>query len=170
MSALTDFRKAKDDFFKNNYQSPLEAGQKSTFEGLKYFPENPALRFDLELEKKPQPEQITMPTSTGDQQDYLHMGQIQFKVQGQSATLQVYLPVDGGEYFIPFVDATAPAETYGAGRYLEPDDLGGGRLHIDFNLAYNPYCAYNDRWSCPIPPRQNRLTVRIEAGEKNFHE
>ena len=110
-----------------------------------------------------------MPTSTGDQQEYWHVGHVSFSVNGRTASLQAYLPTEGGNYFIPFVDATAPAETYGAGRYLEPEDLGDGRLHLDFNLAYNPYCAYNDRWSCPIPPRQNRLPVRIEAGEKNFH-
>lgn len=170
MSELTEFRKAKDAFFKEKYQSPLDNQEKAAFIGLKYFPENPALRFDLDLEKYPKPDQVTMPTSTGDQQEYWHIGQIHFSVQGKAATLQVYVPVEGGDYFIPFVDATAPAETYGAGRYLEPEDLGGGRLHIDFNLAYNPYCAYNDRWSCPIPPRQNRLSVRIEAGEKIFHE
>jgi uncharacterized protein (DUF1684 family) len=170
MSELTEFRKAKDHFFKENYQSPLDGQEKKTFNGLKYYPENPDLRFDLPLEKFPKPEQITMPTSTGDQQEYFHVGQIRFSVQGQAAILQVYLAVDGGEYFIPFVDATAPDETYGSGRYLEPEDLGDGRLHVDFNLAYNPYCAYNDRWSCPIPPRQNRISVRIEAGEMKYHE
>ncbi len=170
MSELDDFRKMKDSFFKENYQSPLEGTQKRDFTGLKYFPENPALCFDLDLEKFPQADQVTMPTSTGDQQDYLHVGQIHFTVNGKTAALQVYLAVDGGDYFIPFVDATAPTETYGAGRYLEPEDLGDGRLHVDFNMAYNPYCAYNDRWSCPIPPRENRLNVRIEAGEKKFHE
>ncbi len=169
MTELTDFRKAKDAFFKDNYQSPLDSQEKATFTGLKYFPENPAMRFDLELEKLPQPDQITMPTSTGDQQEYLHVGQVNFSVQGKPAALQVYIPAEGGDYFIPFVDATAPEQTYGSGRYVEPEDLGEGRLHLDFNLAYNPYCAYNDRWSCPIPPRQNRLSVRIEAGEKNYH-
>jgi uncharacterized protein len=169
MSELTEFRKAKDAFFKTNSQSPLDSQEKAGFNGLKYFPENPALRFDLLLEKSPASEQVTMATSTGDEQQYWHAGQVRFSVEGQPASLHVYLPVDGGDYFIPFVDATAPAETYGAGRYLEPEDLGDGRLHLDFNLAYNPYCAYNDRWSCPLPPRQNRLSVRIEAGEKNFH-
>lgn len=169
MSDLTDFRKAKDAFFKEHYQSPLDTQEKAAFTGLKYFPENLDLRFDLELKKNPSPERITIPTSTGDQQEYWHVGEVQFKVGGQAAALQVYLPVEGGEYFIPFVDATAPDETYGAGRYVEPEDNGNGYLHLDFNLAYNPYCAYNDRWSCPIPPRQNRLQVRIEAGEKNFH-
>lgn len=170
MSELTDFRKMKDDFFKTNPQSPLDGAQRQTFRGLNYYPENPALRLDLPLEKIAQPEQIVMTTSTGDQQEYWHVGQIRFNVEQEEATLQVYVSVDGGEYFVPFVDGTAPAETYGAGRYLELEDLGGGHLHVDFNLAYNPYCAYNDRWSCPLPPRENRLKVRIEAGEKKFHD
>ena len=170
MSELTDFRKLKDDFFKSDHQSPLDPNEQKSFTGLKYYPEDPNLRYDLLLDKVKEPEPIIMATSTGDEQDYLHIGQIRFKVKGQEAILQVYISVDGGEYFIPFVDATAPGETYGAGRYLEPQDLGGGKLRVDFNLAYNPYCAYNDRWSCPIPPRANRIAVRIEAGEKKYHE
>jgi len=170
MSELTDFRKAKDDFFKSDPQSPLEAEQRQNFKGLSYFPENPALRFDLTLGKVEKPERVIMPTSAGDEQEYFHAGQVTFKVGTEQAALQVYVSANGGDYFIPFVDRTAPAETYGSGRYLEPEDLGNGRLRLDFNRAYNPYCAYNDRWSCPLPPDANRLSVRIEAGEKKFHE
>jgi hypothetical protein len=90
-------------------------------------------------------------------------------VEGQEAALQVYESVDQpGSFFIPFVDATAPEETYGAGRYLEPEEVHRDELLLDFNFAYNPYCAYNDRWSCPFPPPENRLKVRVEAGEKSF--
>ncbi len=103
-----------------------------------------------------------MQTSTGDEQDYVRVGQIHFKVKGQEAALQVYRS-------IPFVDLTAPKETYGAGRYLEPEKTGENRMLVDFNYAYNPYCAYNEKWSCPLPPMENRLKLRIEAGEKNFH-
>ena len=170
MSGLSDFRKAKDDFFRNDPQSPIDRAQPRSFTRLNYFPENPDLRFDLPLEKNEKPELIVMATSTGDEQEYYHIGQIRLVVQKQVAILQVYVSVRGGNYFIPFVDATAPEETYGAGRYLEPEEIGNGNLHVDFNLAYNPYCAYNDRWSCPIPPRQNRISVRIEVGEKKFHE
>ena len=169
MSELTDFRQEKDAFFRSDAQAPLDAEQRKSFNGLKYYPENAGLRFNLELEKAAKPEPVVMATSTGDQQDYFHVGQVRFKAGGQEAVLQVYVSASGGDYFIPFVDATAPAETYGAGRYLEPEDLGGGKLHVDFNRAYNPYCAYNDLWSCPLPPRENRLAVRIEAGEKKFH-
>ncbi|HEY3290725.1 MAG TPA: DUF1684 domain-containing protein, partial [Anaerolineae bacterium] len=73
-------------------------------------------------------------------------------------------------FFLPFVDALAGTETYGAGRYLEPEPIPGGQqFQVDFNLAYNPYCAYNDQWSCPLTPAENRLTVPVRAGEKVFH-
>jgi uncharacterized protein (DUF1684 family) len=167
MSHLDELRREKDEFFKTSRHSPLEPGQKRQFAGLRYYPENPALRLDLPLERFENPTLVTIPTSTGDEREYWHVGQVRFEVDGQEAVLQVY-EADYG-YFLPFSDATAPAETYGAGRYLEPEDLGGGLLRVDFNLAYNPYCAYNERWSCPLPPAANRLKVRIEAGEKNFH-
>ena len=170
MSKLADFRSAKDYFFQNDSQSPLDPAQRKTFTGLNYYPENPNSRFELPLERAVKNKQIIMLTSTGDEQEYVHIGQINFVVQKQTAILQVYVSAGGGDYFIPFVDATAPSETYGAGRYLEPEDMGNGNLHVDFNLVYNPYCAYNGRWSCPIPPRQNRIAVRIEAGEKKFRE
>ena len=170
MSELTEFRKIKDDFFKNDPQSPLDRAQRSTFSGLNYYPENPYLHFDVALEKAEKPEHIIMATSTGDQQEYMHVGQIRFTVNGRETLLQVYISETGRDYFIPFMDATAPDETYGAGRYLEPDDLGGGNLRVDFNLAYTPYCAYNDNWSCPLPPLVNRIAVRIEAGEMKFHD
>ncbi len=170
MSEIETFRKAKDQFFKTSPQSPLTAEQKKEFSGLHYFPENPSLRFELLLERYAKLDRVTMQTSTGGVQEYFKVGQIRFKVGAQDAALQVYESVDNpGSYFVPFVDATAPAETYGAGRYLEPEEIHAGELLVDFNFAYNPYCAYNDRWSCPFPPPENRLKVRIEAGEKKFH-
>lgn len=170
MSEVTDFRKAKDDYFKRGQGSPLTAEQQKEFRGLNYFPENPALRFELPLERYDKPEHVQMQTSTGATQDYSKVGQIHFEVNGEEATLQVYQTEDNpGSFFIPFVDATAPKETYGAGRYLEPEEIHPDELRVDFNLAYNPYCAYNDAWSCPVPPAENRLTVRIEAGEQVSH-
>ncbi len=171
MSEVTEFRKAKDNFFRTAAQSPLTPEQKKDLAGLHYFPENPALRFELPLERYANPERITMQTNTGATQQYFKLGQVRFKVNGEDAALQVYESVDNpGSYFVPFVDATAPAESYGAGCYLEPEEHHAGELVIDFNLAYNPYCAYNDRWSCPFPPPENRLKVRIEAGERKYHK
>ncbi|MCL4488986.1 MAG: DUF1684 domain-containing protein [Chloroflexi bacterium] len=171
MSEIAEFRKAKDQFFKTSAQSPLAPEQKRDFAGLNYFDENPALRFELPLERYSDPERVAMQTSTGTTQDYDKIGQVRFEVSGEAAALQVYESVDNpGSYFVPFVDATAPAESYGAGRYLEPEETHADELLVDFNFAYNPYCAYvSEKWSCPLPPPENRLKVRIEAGEQNFH-
>jgi len=167
MTMLDDFRREKDAFFRSSPDSPLTAEQKRSFRGLRYFPENPALVFDLALEPFADPERIEMLTTTGDIRAYERSGRIRFEVDGQAASLTIFRSEDG--YFLPFADGLAGRETYGAGRYLEPEELGDGRLRIDFNLAYNPYCAYNERWSCPIPPAENRLPVPIRAGEQAFH-
>jgi uncharacterized protein (DUF1684 family) len=168
MSDLLRYRTDKDEFFRSGNQSPLTADQKRSFHGLNYFPENPALLLELKLERSTDHESVVLATSTGDERDYVHIGQVRFDVEGQEAVLQVY--EDDYGYFLPFSDATAPGETYGAGRYLEPIELRADILHVDFNLAYNPYCAYNERWSCPLPPAVNHLRLRIEAGEKKYHD
>jgi uncharacterized protein (DUF1684 family) len=170
MSALDEFRREKNLFFKLDAQSPLTPDQREAFEGLKYYPENPALRIVTSIREYDDPQPVTMLTSTGSVQEYLKYGQFSFDADGQTATLQVYQDPDQGNLFLPFVDATAPAETYGAGRYLEIEPAAGEKFLIDFNYAYNPYCAYNPNWSCPVPPKENRLKVRIEAGEKNFEK
>ncbi len=166
MSDLERFRIEKDDFFRSGNQSPLTVEQQRRFDGLSYFPENPTLRLELSLERLDNPGSVILPTSTGEVRDYVHIGQVRFTVSGEEAVLQIY--EDDYGYFLPFSDATAPEETYGGGRYLEPHPLRSDELYVDFNLAYNPYCAYNERWSCPLPPAENRLKVRIEAGEQKF--
>jgi uncharacterized protein (DUF1684 family) len=109
-----------------------------------------------------------MQTSTGDVQVYQRHSRFHFTVDGQDAELAIYESDSG--YFLPFVDALAGQETYPAGRYLEPEPLPGGRFLVDFNMAYNPYCAYNEHWSCPLTPFENRVKVPVRAGEKIFHE
>jgi uncharacterized protein len=168
MTELDEFRAQKDAFFKTHAQSPLTPEQQQAFEGLHYFPENPALRLVVPVEACADQEAIVMQTSTGDVREYIRYGRLQFSVDGQAVELTLY--VDGDAYFLPFADALAGEETYGAGRYLEPEPAGDGQFVIDFNLAYNPYCAYNDDWSCPITPRENRLAVPIRAGEKTYQE
>ena len=167
VSELEQFRSAKDEFFKNDPQSPLTPEQRKEFQGLKYFPEHPGLRFSLPLETFPKKDQIQMQTSTGDIQTYSRIGRIRFRVEGQDAELTVYGDRHG--FFLPFVDGLAGKETYGAGRYMEPEVGENGQLLVDFNLAYNPYCAYNDLYSCPITPFENRLKIPIRAGEQVFH-
>ncbi|MBE0699383.1 MAG: DUF1684 domain-containing protein, partial [Anaerolineaceae bacterium] len=112
-------------------------------------------------------EEIEMQTSTGDVQNYLRFGRFKFSVDGQPAELTIYQSEDG--FFLPFADSLANSETYAAGRYLEPEQHPNNTFVIDFNLAYNPYCAYNEMWSCPLTPFENRIKVPIRAGEKNFH-
>jgi len=109
-----------------------------------------------------------MATSTGDSQPYVRWGMISFHVDGEAATLTVYRDKDDGEFFLPFTDLTSGQSSYGEGRYVDVQPLHHGRFLVDFNYAYNPYCAYNPNWSCPIPPTENRLNVAIDAGEKSF--
>lgn len=166
MAPLSEFRKAKDDFFANNPDSPLTPEQRANFKGLSYFSENPALRLEIEVQPFAEQEEVEMPTSTGEVKSYTRYARFGFEVEGKIAELTLYNSPSG--LFLLFVDSLASTETYAAGRYLEPEPLPNGKILVDFNLAYNPYCAYNEMWSCPIPPAENRLDVPIRAGEKNF--
>lgn len=166
MSDLQQFRLQKDEFFKHDHQSPLTDEQKQDFQSLNYFPENPTLDLEVQIEQFTEVQQIQIQTNTGEVQVYDRFGRIRFEVDGELAELTIYANDHG--YFLPFADSLAGQETYGAGRYLEPVPLPGGKLLVDFNLAYNPYCAYNERWSCPITPAENRLKLPVRAGEKVF--
>ena len=166
MSELDEMRVEKDDFFKNHFQSPLTREQKRDFKGLNYFPENEALSLEVVVKPLNDSSPMMMQTSTGGVQEYFRYGKFKFEVDGQEAELTIYQSENG--FFLPFVDSLAGTETYPAGRYLEPEVLPGNRFLVDFNIAYNPYCAYNEMWSCPITPAENRLKVAIRAGEKLF--
>lgn len=168
MDELKHFREQKDEFFRTGPQSPLTGDQKDKFEGLRYFPENDDLRFELEIDEFDEQDEIRIQTNTGEVQTYTRYGEVKFEVDGEPAKLTVYENENG--FFLPFADALAGNETYGAGRYLDPHELPGGKLLLDFNMAYNPYCAYNENWSCPLTPPENRLDVPIRAGEKVFND
>ena len=166
MSKLEQFRKEKDEFFRQSPQSPLLPEQQASFTGLSYFPENPELRLSVEVNRFPEEQEVKIQTNTGDVQTYRRFGRFKFEAEGQPAELTIFENEHG--YFLPFADSLAALETYGAGRYLEPERLADGRFEVDFNLAYNPYCAYNERWSCPITTDENRLKLPVRAGEKTF--
>ncbi len=168
MSQIHEFRANKDDFFANHPQSPLTAEQKRVFHGLDYFDENPNLLLDVELEKFPEQQEVVIQTSTGQTQIYTRYGKFKFSVDGQETELTLYASDHG--YFLPFADSLAGEETYPAGRYLEPEPLPDDHFRVDFNLSYNPYCAYNEMWSCPLTPPENRLKVPIHAGEKIYQK
>ena len=109
-----------------------------------------------------------MQTSSGGAAPYVWWERVSFDVGGDSAQLTVYKDTDRNGYFLPFADGTSGRETYGAGRYLDVHMLPDGKVLVDFNYAYNPYCAYNDSWTCPITPAENRVKASVRAGEKNF--
>jgi uncharacterized protein (DUF1684 family) len=174
MSALSRFRAEIDDFMEYDLQSPLTGEQQESFSGLSYYDEEERFVVEVEVERFAEDEPLVeMQTSTGDTQKYRRWGRFSFEVEDKTATLVVYSELYADDFFLPFKDATNGRETYGAGRYLDShrpgiSRLGGNRLEIDFNYAYNPYCAYNERYSCPLPPAENWLRVPIRAGEKKF--
>jgi len=156
----------KDEFFARGGDSPLTGEQRATFTGLRYFDADPSLRFDAALERPTTTEYEDIQTSDGQVQHLPRAGTLRLQIGGAEVALAAY--DQGHELFIPFRDATSGDETYGAGRYVEAHPIGHDRYEIDFNTAYNPYCAYNENWSCPLPPRENWLAVPIRAGEMTF--
>lgn len=167
--ALIAVRREKDRFFKADLRSPLSVEQQDAFTALNYYEPNPDLDLIVTVESLPPGDnEIVIETTTGDKRRYSRYGRFRFTVEGQEVELTIYDAPHG--YFLPFVDVNAGIETDAAGRYLEPDEMDDGQFHVDFNMAYNPYCAYGDGWSCPITPAENRLTVAIRAGEKNPEE
>jgi len=171
---LVSERQEKDIEFRSGRDSPIPDEDRARFSGLAYFDINPAFRFQVRLNRYRAPERIRMSTNTGETHSALKYGYFEFEIEGKTYTLQVYrvedIPEDaGGPYlFIPFRDATTGKETYEAGRYIDLKENTSGIYDLDFNRAYNPYCAYGKGYSCPIPPAENTLPVRIEAGEKKY--
>jgi uncharacterized protein len=166
-SELMRFRAEKDEVFGRDPQSPLTPEQRRTFRGLAYFDENPQLVINATLDRNVEPDEVRMSTTGGEEQVYHRYGLVRFKVDDQPAQLVLYSSDDSDELFIPFRDATSGKESYPAGRYLEVH-AHGDDVTIDFNYAYNPNCAYDPSWSCPVPPPENWLKVPIRAGEKTF--
>jgi uncharacterized protein (DUF1684 family) len=158
------WREVRDELFRDHPQSPRPG-----FEGLDYFPYNPAWRVLAEVVPAP-PETRLIAGSGPEPVTFTRFATAQF---GDHELELFWLEAYGGGLFLPFRDATSPAETYGAGRYLldtvKGSDLGevGGKLVLDFNFAYNPSCAYDSKWACPLAPPANRLSVPIRAGELN---
>ncbi len=170
---LRAFRDAKDRLFAAHPQSPIPAGERAAFAGLAYWPHEPRLRLLAHLEPDAEAPSLDLPVSAGDPFAFNRVGWVSFPVDGAIQRLAVYwLAGYGGGVFIPFRDATSGVETYGGGRYLwdsvKGADLGssGDELVLDFNYAYHPSCTYDPRWSCPLAPRDNWLTVPIPAGER----
>ena len=164
-------RLEKDAYFRDDSDSPISSGHRSHFKGLNYYPADPSYKILARLERFENPDQVMIVTSKGTQQVYLKYGALVFEVLGRKLKLFVYKSTEdpfSRSLFVPFSDATSGVETYKSGRYLDLEEQGGDDYDLDFNMAYNPYCAYNEDYVCPIPPRENRLAIKILAGEKNF--
>lgn len=158
-------RKNKDLLFREE-GSPLPNEKRGSFQGLRYFPVNPALAFDLKLERFSQPQPFKMAATKGDVRAMRRIGKFHFTVDGKPCTLSAFVSEKHPEsIFVPFRDATGGTETYEVGRYLDIPVRSDDHYLLDFNLAYNPYCAYNSEYTCPMVPIENVLSVPIRAGE-----
>lgn len=169
-SRLTGYRKRRDEFFAQHPHSPLSSEQKSWFQGLDYFPEREDLAMVLDVEDAGDEfeEEVVLETTDGQHKHFFRAGVIHFEVDGKSVALHLLRDGAHGGLFLPFRDASAGSQTYEVGRYLEPQLRPDGKVEIDFNYAYNPFCAYGEGWSCPKPPPENHLTTTIPAGERAF--
>lgn len=166
---LDDFRKHKDEYFASGANSPLDPTDQAGFSGLAYFPYDPGLQFAVHIDAvDDQGERIALDTSDGEVKEFMVAGEVRFQVGDGTYVLTLLKDYDRGRFFLPFHDATNGLETYDGGRYLDPQEKPDGTLVLDFNYAYNPYCAYSTGWSCPFPPERNRLAIEIPAGEKAF--
>lgn len=170
-------RMATDIEFSDKNHSPLTPSDRKHFEGLKYFDFDGTYLVQARFERTPDEKPFFMPTTTERLPQYVKYGVLYFTLHGQELQLSVYQNLDlikkpgyANYLFIPFNDSTNGFESYGGGRYLDIQGPLGEIVIIDFNKAYNPYCAYNSRYSCPIPPPENKLPIRIEAGVLSWKE
>ncbi len=168
---LKDFREKRDRFFKEDPHSPLKGVDQKKFKGLSYYPID--LRYAMvggieRYPAEPKPLYVTLATNQGTGRKYVKHGRFMFKWGGKTYTLQIYRPLGGGEFFLPFKDKTSETETYSRGRYLSIEPMPEGKVLIDFNRAYNPFCQFNEKYTCPYPPEENWLGIDIRAGEKRF--
>jgi hypothetical protein len=170
---LQRHREEKDRYLGEHPHSPIPPDERGGFEGLEYFPPDADYRFELPLHEHEDKEAITISTTTEGEREYLDWGEFRFEIDGEEYTLQAFKSdPEEDRLWVPFRDETSGEETYGAGRYLdlEPEDrTEEGTWTLDFNRAYNPFCAYSDAYECPLVPMENWLDVRVEAGEKTYH-
>lgn len=173
-----------DRFMRESSRSPIPPAQRASFAPLNYFPVDESYRVSASLNvirrpaaPKPgsgQPAEagddvMEMDTSDGKKRTMRRVGTLQFMLKGQPLTLTAFVDAsenDMRRLFVPFGDLTAGTETYPGGRYLDLDRTTSGAYDLDFNRAYHPYCVFNPDYVCPVPPRENRLTLPIRAGEK----
>ena len=178
----TAFRAGRDDLFRDHPQSPIPGADRATFAGLDYYPYDPAFKVTGRLVPPESDEEVHIDTGGADGViTYRRAGSVDFDLFEHGWSLTVFSLVGyGGGLFLPFRDATSGQGTYGGGRYLFDSvkntdgpcleiAVGSTEVSLDFNYAYNPSCAYNPHWACPLAPPENRLACAIAAGEKDYH-
>lgn len=172
---IEELRKEKDDFMKNSQESPFILDKRAVFHPLNYYQVNPDFVFKSKLYRNALPDTITIFGTKGEARKAVRFGYVKFNYTGKGFRLNVYkgkTPDSTTYYTLWFTDKTTGEETYGVGRYLD-FDLNPDTNYvytIDFNLAYNPYCAYSAKYSCAIPSKDDHLDLAVEAGEKKFHK
>ena len=173
--AWRTFRTTRDTLFKAHLQTPLTPEARDQFQGLSYFPYDPQWRLTGVVNRQVDAETFTLDLPTDGRIQYTRVAQAGFNVGGQPTCLSLFwIEGYGGGLFLPYTDTTSNEETYGGGRYLfdtiKGADLGATQTEIvlDFNYAYNPSCAYDTRWVCPLAPPENRLPFAVRAGEMQF--
>lgn len=167
-------RAENDEYLRTAQDSPLLPEARAAFPGLPYFPVDEGWRLAglvLQPYEGDAPVRFGMAATRGEDRPAVRAGTFRFEAGGAENWLVAYRFLGDDDepeagLFVPFMDATTGADTYGAGRYLDAVAGDDGTWTLDFNLAYHPYCAYNPRYSCPITPAENRLSIRLEAGER----
>jgi uncharacterized protein (DUF1684 family) len=167
------WKKERDDFFKNHVRSPLTPKEKKEFKGLSYYPFDPHYIFPGQIERYvfhiDNPKYYaTFLTNKGTNKRYLRYGKFYFNLDGKEYALEIYKSILSDHLFIPFKDLTNGKETYEGGRYMDAEILPGYKMVLDFNMAYHPSCAYNEKFICVLPPKENMLEIPVKGGEKNL--
>ncbi|MFN0277577.1 MAG: DUF1684 domain-containing protein [Pyrinomonadaceae bacterium] len=175
---LKVFRDGRDEEFRDKKLSPLKDDDFAAFKGLNYYPVDKGFRVTATFTRTPSEKWFQMPTSSGTTKKYVKFGILEFELNQKPFVLSVYrmdpaiaakFPEYADLLFVPFRDMTNRTETYGGGRYIDIKTPKDKTVTLDFNLAYNPSCAYGgEKWNCPIPPSENTLKLAVTAGEKRF--
>ena len=171
IDSIVEKRHGIDLFMGKSPDSPFPAEQRSTFQGLGYFPTDPAYRVNARLTLIEGEKEVLVTTSDDTVRRYLRYAWAEFDLQGTRQRLLLLKDREdrvSNRLFLAFRDRTNGKESYGGGRYIDLFQQGQGEITIDFNLAYNPYCVYNYAYSCPLPPEENHLEVPVPAGEKMY--
>jgi len=169
------YQASENESFGNLETTILTEADFEAFTSLEFYPIDLKFRVEATFVRTPNEKPFLMPTTTKRLPEYVKYGEAHFTLDGKELSLELYqntTPSEDPEYidylFLPITDLTSGDGSYGGGRFLDAYIPEGDTLILDFNKLYNPYCAYNKRYSCPIPPKQNDLLVRIEAGVKDF--